>query len=177
MIPAILGGLGLISSISAQKKQNSLLEKGVKSSEAVSREQLAAMRELSGIAKNYNPDAELAASVDLAQRTSQRSLTNALKNVRGDAGSYAGADSEFHVQGQRRTDDVMNSLSSFIASAKANSAIKKAALYQGILGAPVGQIAQGYFNAAQNVPGANPNASMQMLSQGLTSIFQKSNDK
>jgi len=172
---AILGGLGLIQSINASNQQNKLIGKGVKASARISAEQLKALQALNGLASGYDPMREAQAGVDLAKEQSQQTFEQALKNIRGSWGGYAGADSEFHISGQRAANDALDPLRNFIAQTRANATLKKMGAYQTVLSVPAGQIASNYFNAAGAINSPDPSGSLQMLSQGLNSIFKKGN--
>src|SRR3990167_191891 len=174
MWPAIIAALGLWQSGQQAKAQQKVLKSGAAVSKETSNIQLDALKELSGIAKGYDPSKQTDTAVEYAGDVASKRLDTSLRSLRT---MYGGGDpfgdSEFQVSAQRATNDALDPLKSFAANEKANEPMKQAAFWQAILGAPVGQISDGYFKAAGTMPVSDAGPSAIMLSQALQQLFAK----
>ena len=166
-VPAAVSLFGIHQSGQQANARNKMLKRGHQMQAAISEQQLAALRNLMGIADNYDPKAQTKVAVDAASGVASQTLERALKGIKGQAGPEGPGDSAFHVTGQRAVNDNLDPLKMFAAQETAMEASRKADMYQRVLGAPTGQIGESYFRMASSMPRSDPAGSMALLSQAL----------
>lgn len=172
IVPGVLGAVGLYQSSQSQKKQDKALKSASDIQKAMGKEQFSALQQLNTLAGQYDPAKQTKIAVDAATKSTSQALERAFSNLRAKRGNFTG-DSEYHVQAQRGVNDQMDPLKMFVAEQLAAEPMKKAAMLQTVLGAPVGQIADSYFKSAAMMPRSDPTASMGLLSQALERMLAK----
>lgn len=172
IIGAALGALGLAQANKQQKEQTKAVKKAGKASERISNMQFDVMDLLKQLADNYDPSKETADAVAFGKEQAGKTLESSLAGVRTRYGGMnPGGDTNFHVGAQRATDSVLGPLAAWSADRKASETMRKAGLYQAVLGVPAGNLTDSYFKTAAMTPGGNPAGSAMMLSQALQGLF------
>lgn len=172
-IPAVLGAVGLYQSGKQAKAANKTAQKGLKVTERESAAKLEVMDLLKELADKYNPADQTKVAVDAASGVASQTLEKALRAIKGERGPSGPGDSEFHITSQRAATDALDPLKAFTAQMTADEPLRKAEMYQRVLGAPVGNMANDYFQAASLMPRSDPSGSLSILSQALQSWLNK----
>lgn len=172
LIPAVLGGIGLIESSKQQKKQTKAVKKASDASAELSAIQKEALDKLKAIASGYDPGQETEQAVGYASDVANANLQKALRGLRVTyGGGNPSGDTNFHISAQRAANDVYDPLKAFAADRKASETARLASMWQSILGVPVGQMADSYWKTAAMTPGGDSSASLQLLAQSLPKLF------
>lgn len=145
--------------------------------EQAAAEQMRKQNALSDIirqmAQGYDPAQETTASVDFAQKRSERTLQNALAGLnqrfKAQGGSPTG-DTNFGYAQQRTADDVLNPLAVFAAERKAGEFARRLAAMQAAMG--TGQMAFGNAMGMMNSYQPQDYGGSQMqLAQGIQGLL------
>lgn len=188
-IPAILGGIGLLSANEQARKQQRLQEQalqqqqqGLSSAEEANRPIKAALDEMLRMAQQYDPGRETDIAVQRAADVTENSLNRALRGLDStyrSGGGTPGLSSEFNVQSRGLTDRVTDPLREFVANQRVNEFAKKMAAFQAVNGGNAGNLASNYFQAAQNSAGMSQmyqpqyGAGLNLLGNALQNLFNK----
>lgn len=172
LVPGILGAVGLLQANKQQKEQTKAVKKAGKASERISNMQFDVMDLLKQLATDYNPAQETADATEFGKKQAGATLEQALAGVRTRyGGGNPSGDTNFHIGAQSATDDVLGPLAAWSADRKAGETMRKAGLFQTVLGVPAGQLTDSYFKTAAMTPGGNAGPSALMLSQSLQGLF------
>ena len=173
-IPAVLGAVGLYQQNQQSNAARKAANKAGDVSKAIGTEQLSALMKLREIADKYDPEDSTRKAIESASAASAQTLEQALRRMKvGYGGGNPEGDTGFAVSAQRHVNDNLDPLKLFAANEMANMEGKRADMYQRILGAPTGQIADSFLKAAAMMPQSNPSGSLAMLSGALERIFNK----
>lgn len=148
-VPSALGAIGLMQNGQQAKKANALQNKAIDAGKYTGLAQKAAY----DIAQGYNPAKENQAAIDYANQSAGTQLQTNLKSLRSDfmlGGGQPTGDTLFNVKAQDRADRTLDPLRQFAAQLKSGETMQKLQAYAPAMGAPVGQLASNYFQAAQN---------------------------
>lgn len=171
-VPAALGAAGLVQSGQQANAQQSLVRRGMKAGKEREGLQTMAMREIANIAREYDASKETAQSLAFGEERTGKALDKAL---RGLTTRYQGAnpagDTGFAVSAQGVTNDIMGPFAALAAQLKASEVQRKAGLWNMVLGAPPGQAANTYFQAAQLMPRGSMDGPLALVSQSLANLF------
>ena len=170
--PAALGAFGLYQSGQQNKRAQDAANRAQGKVGKITDQQASAMEELRRLADAYDPAAHTKTAIDTASGVASQTLEKALRRMKvGYGGGNPEGDSGFAVSAQRGVNDAMDPLKRFAAEESIQGPLRKAAMYQGLLGAPTGQMANNYFNAASLSPRSDPAGSMAILAQALQRMF------
>jgi len=171
-IPAVMGAVGLYQANQQQNAARKEAKKAGDVSKAIGTEQLQALMKLREIADKYDPKDSTRIAVESASGVAAQTLEQALRRMKvGYGGGNPEGDTGFAVSAQRHVNDNLDPLKLFAAQEAANESFKKAEMYQKVLGAPTGQIADSFLKSAALMPTTNPSGSLAMLSQALERLL------
>jgi hypothetical protein len=173
VIPALttlIGGIGVHQQSKQANAARKTAEKGIAAQDRMSEPMLRAMESMLSRAQSYDPSAETDAAVKSASETTQKTLERALTNLNARYRAGGGTpqnSSEFGVRAQGVSNHILENLSQFIAERRGSEFARKQSALQSVIGAPVGQIADGYFRSAQMQNPGNMAPMLEMLIRGI----------
>lgn len=165
----VLGGIGLVQQAQAQKKQADLANKAIKAGEFTK----AAQQRQFNIAENYDPAREDAAAITNASNNANTQFRQALGKASSDfsiAGGQPTGDTAFNISASNLANRAYDPLKDFQANLESTRTARKSAMYNPVVGAPVGQLANSYFTAA-NMSQPNYGPSLSLFTDSLKKLF------
>ena len=171
-----LGAASLIGGKNAQKKQNRMMDRGLKLEEALAQMKLRSSDRMFGMAEGYDPEKDTQVAIERAQQVAEESLGRGMgKLVKEYAagGAAPGLSSEWNVKVGGMKDRVMDPLKDFVANMKAGNFNRKMNAYAMASGSMPGQLGDAYFKYASMMPGGGDmGGGLGALFQGLSGLFK-----
>lgn len=164
-VPSAIGALGLYQS-------NQQASAARRAGNAAGKPTLAAQNDLYNLAQSYDPHTEslraIAGANQNASQVFQESLKSANGNFLSSGGSPTG-DTAFNVNATNAGNRAIDPLRAFSAQLLSSETSRKADMFSRVFGAPVGNIANSYFQQAAGYQGDAAN-SMKMFLDGLKNM-------
>jgi hypothetical protein len=171
--PLVLGGLGLLQNSQNARSANNIQNQGL----AALQPQVTAQQDLLGQAQGYSPATQDAIGFQVANNNATQNIGSSLKQLNGSflgAGGSPTGDTAFQGAANRTAAGIAGPLALQQAQMVSSEPQRKMQALQSVFSAPAGNLANSYFNAAQQKApsGQSWQSALNYLGQGLGGAFQ-----